>query len=259
MPAVDYAPNTPRWVDLGTSDLEAAKRFYSNLFGWTPESMSMEEAGGYTIFHKDGKSVCGGAPLMMEGQPTAWSTYVYVDDLDATVARVAENGGTMLVQPMDVMDVGRMAVMMDPQGAVVSAWQPKAHRGADLFNEPGTLTWNELASRDIEGSKRFYGAVFGWEGNTSEYGPSTYTEFKANGATVAGMREITPQEPADMPPHWLPYFAVADTDATVDKARQGGAGVLMPPTTVPPGRMAVVADPQGAVFAVIAMAAGDHA
>src|SRR5690242_12773598 len=187
MPAVDYKPNTARWVDLGTSDLEAAKTFYGALFGWRPESMG-EEAGNYTIFHQGDKSIAGAGPLMMEGQPTAWTTYVYVDDLDATAAKVAENGGTTLVQPMDVMDVGRMAVFMDPTGAVISAWQPKLHQGADLFNEPVALCWNELASRDIEASKKFYGAVFGWTGDTQPYGPMTYTEFKAAGETAAGMR-----------------------------------------------------------------------
>lgn len=256
MPAVDYAPNTPRWVDLGTSDLEGAKRYYSELFGWEPESMSMEEAGGYTILRKDGKQVAGAGPLMMDGQPTAWTTYIYVDDLDATTARVVEAGGTVLVPPMDVMDVGRMAVFMDPQGAVVSGWQPKAHQGAELFNEPGALTWNELASRDVEGSKRFYGTVFGWEGKTSPYGATSYTEFFAGGQTTAGMREMGEQDPPNVPPHWLAYFAVADCDATTEKARQLGGSVMVPPMTIPAGRFSVLADPQGAVFAVIATGGG---
>jgi len=250
MPAVDYAPNTPRWVDLGTSDLEAAKKFYGELFGWRPESMG-EEAGNYTIFHQGDKSIAGAGPLMMDGQPTAWTTYVYVDDLDATAARVAENGGTTLVQPMDVIDVGRMAVFMDPTGAVVSGWQPKLHRGADLFSEPVSLCWNELASRDIEKSKQFYGAVFGWAGTTGAYGPMTYTEFTAGGKTVAGMREMGPQDPPQVPPHWLAYFAVADCDATVAEAKKLGASVLSEPMTIPAGRFAVLADPQGAVFGVI--------
>jgi len=255
MPAVDYKPNTARWVDLGTADLEAAKAFYGALFGWRPESMG-EEAGNYTIFHQGDKSIAGAAPLMMEGQPTAWSTYIYVDDLDATAAKVAANGGTALVQPMDVMDVGRMAVFMDPTGAVVAAWQPKLHQGADLFNEPVSLCWNELASRDIEASKKFYGAVFGWTGDTQPYGPMTYTEFKANGETAAGMREMGPQDPPNLPPHWLAYFNVADTDATVEKAKGLGATVLAPAMDIPAGRFAVLADPQGAAFGVIRTGSG---
>jgi len=251
MPAVDYVANTPRWVDLGSPDLEASKRFYSSLFGWSAESMG-EEAGGYTLFNKGSAQVAGAGPLMMEGQPTAWTTYVYVDDLDATAAKVSAAGGTVLVAPMDVLDVGRMGVFLDSTGAAFAAWQPKAHTGAGLFNEPGSLTWNELASRDIEASKRFYASVFGWEGSTSPFGPTTYTEFKVNGNTIGGMRELGAQDAADVPPHWLVYFAVADTDATVAKAESEGAHSLVPPTTIPPGRFAVLADPQGAVFAIIA-------
>jgi predicted enzyme related to lactoylglutathione lyase len=259
MPAVDYAPNTPRWTDLGTSDLEAAKRFYGELFGWRAESMSMEEAGGYTIFHQGDKSICGAGPLMREGQPTAWMTYVYVDDLDATALAVGEAGGSSLVPPMDVMEVGRMAVFMDSTGAVVAAWQPKLHTGADLFNEPNAMCWNELASRDVEASKQFYKAAFGWEGTTEPFGPTTYTEFKAGGATVAGMREMGPQEPAEVPPHWLVYFAVADCDAIAAKVRELGGRVLSEPMTIPPGRFAVLSDPQGGMFAVIAMGHSDGA
>jgi uncharacterized protein len=255
MPAVDYAANTPRWVDVGSSDFEGSKAFYTSLFGWDPQSMG-EEAGGYTIFHKEGKSVAGGGPVMMEGQPNAWTTYVYVDDLDATTAKVTEAGGTTLVAPMDVMDVGRMAVFLDSTGAAFAAWQPKLHTGAELFNEAGTLTWNELASRDVEKSKAFYGAVFGWTGNTHAWGPSTYTEFAAEGKTIAGMREMGENDPPQVPPHWLAYFAVADCDATVAKAQELGGKVLMPAMTMDAGRFAVLSDPQGAAFAVIATGGG---
>jgi predicted enzyme related to lactoylglutathione lyase len=212
-----------------------------------------EEAGNYTLFSQGGKQVAGAGPLMMEGQPVAWTSYIYVDDLDATAAKVAAAGGTAIVPPMDVMDVGRMAVFLDPTGAAFASWQPRLHTGAELFNEPVALCWNELASRDIEASKRFYGSVFGWEGSTSPFGPTTYTEFQANGTTIAGMREMGPQDPPDVPPHWLAYFAVADTDAIAAKAEQLGGKVLVPPMTIPPGRFAVLSDPQGAVFAVIAM------
>jgi uncharacterized protein len=253
MPAVDYAPNTPRWVDLGSPDLEGSKRFYTQLFGWEADSMPVETAGGYTIMKQGGKQVAGAGPLMMEGQPTVWTTYVYVDDLDATAAKVSAAGGTVMVQPMDVMDVGRMAIFMDPQGAVVAGWQPQAHTGAELFNEPVSICWNELATRDVEGSKRFYNQVFGWTGETHPYGPTSYTELKAGDATAAGMREMGEQDPANVPPHWLVYFAVADTDATVAKAQELGARLLVPAMTIPAGRLAVLSDPQGAVFAVIAM------
>jgi predicted enzyme related to lactoylglutathione lyase len=253
MPAVDYVPNTPRWVDLGSPDVEASKRFYSEVFGWEPDTIPDPNAGGYTMLKSGGKAVAGMGPLMMEGQPPAWTTYVYVDDLDATAAKAQEAGGTALVPPMDVMGVGRMAVFMDPTGAVFSAWQPQQHYGADTYNEPVALTWNELASRDVETSKAFYGKVFGWDGKTNEWGPTTYTEFSAGGKVVAGMREMGPMDPAEVPPHWLAYFAVEDCDATVEKATKAGATVLSPPMTIPAGRFAVVADPQGAVFAVISV------
>ncbi len=253
MPAVDYAPNTPRWVDLGSPDIEASKRFYSSLFGWQPDTIPDPNAGGYTIFNQGGKSVAGGGPLMMEGQPPAWQTYVYVDDADAVSAKVAANGGTVLVQPMDVMGQGKMAVFLDPQGAAFATWQPLEHTGADVFNEPVALCWNELAAGDVDAAKAFYGKVFGWEGATQQMGPMTYTEFKASGNSIAGMRPLMPDDKqAGMPPHWLVYFAVADTDAIAAKAAELGATVLQPPMDIPVGRMAVIRDPQGAVFAVIA-------
>lgn len=254
MPAIPYVPNTPRWVDLGTSDLDASLAFYCGLFGWEADRMPMETAGGYTILEHDGRSVAGAGPLMMEAQPTAWTTYVYVDDLDATAGQVSLAGGTILVQPMDVLDVGRMAVFMDAEGAVFAGWQPGTNQGAELFDEPGSLCWNELASRDIEKSKRFYAEVFGWTAKTEPFGPTSYSEFYAGEAAVAGMREIGPADPPHVPPHWLAYFAVADCDATVARARELGATVSGEPMTIPAGRFAVLGDPQGAVFAVIAMA-----
>ena len=251
MPAVDYAPNTPRWVDLGSPDVEASKKFYSELFGWEPDTVADPSAGGYTMFKQGGGGVAGLGPLQMEGQPPAWTTYVYVDDVNDVAARVNANGGTALAPPFDVMGVGRMGVFMDPTGAVFSAWQPIVHKGADLYNEPVSLTWNELASRDIETSKKFYGAVFGWDGRTNPWGPTSYTEFSAAGKVIAGMREMGEQDPAEVPPHWLVYFAVADADAIAEKAKQLGGSVIVPPMTIEPGRFSVLADPQGAVFAVI--------
>lgn len=252
MPAVDYAPNTPRWVDLGSSDVAGAKRFYSELFGWDADTMEDPNAGGYTIFKQGDKSIAGLGPLQMEGQPTAWATYVYVDDAKAVADKVAAGGGSTLVPPMDVMGQGTMAVFMDPQGGAFCVWQPAEHTGADLFNEPVSLAWNEYATRDVDKAKSFYGAVFGWDGDTHAWGPTTYTEFKAADKVIAGMREMGAMDPAEMPPHWLAYFSVADTDATVAKATALGGKVLAPAMDIDAGRFAVLADPQGAVFAVIA-------
>ncbi|HXA27231.1 MAG TPA: VOC family protein [Candidatus Angelobacter sp.] len=252
MPSVDYVPGVPMWIDLGTSDLEAATRFYSSIFGWEFQSAG-PEAGGYGFFMLNGKMVAGAGPLMSEQQPIVWSTYIDTDDADATVAKAREAGGTVIVEPMDVMDVGRMAFFIDPTGAAIGVWQPKTHTGAELANEPGAFTWNELATRDVEGAKAFYNKVFGWTGDTLPFGPTTYTELKLGGRTIGGMREIGPDEPAQMPAHWLVYFAVADTDAAVAKVGEQGGKVLVPATDIDPGRFSVFTDPQGAPFAVIAL------
>lgn len=248
-----YAPGTPSWVDLGSPDLDASSAFYTQLFGWTAGVAPQPEAGGYTMFYQEGKAVAGMGPLMMEGQPPAWSTYVTVDDADKTAAVAKEAGATVFLEPMDVLDVGRMAIFADPAGAVISIWQPRAHIGAELVNEPVSLSWNELATRDIDGAKEFYGRVFSWTGNTAEVGGQQYTEWKLGDDTIAGMLEMGDNFPADVPPHWLAYFAVENTDATVAKAIELGASVVAPAMDIPPGRMAVISDPQGAVFAVIAL------
>lgn len=247
-----HPPGTPIWVDLGTSDLADAQRFYGELFGWTAHVSPEPQAGGYTIFNKDGKPVAGAGPLFSEDQPVAWSTYVATDDAEATAARVATAGGKVLTAPLDVMGQGRMAVFMDQAGAPFSVWQPIEMPGAQLFNVPGSLCWNELTTRDPAGCKEFYGAVFGWGAKDNEYGEFTYTEFQLNGRTVAGMMPMLGDEwPAEMPPHWMVYFAVADCDATATRAAQLGGIVSVPPTQTPMGPFAILNDPQGAVFSVI--------
>jgi predicted enzyme related to lactoylglutathione lyase len=249
----EYAPGTPGWVDLGSPDPAAAKGFYESLFGWEIQDMG-PDAGGYMIASLRGKQVAGLGPIMgPPGTPPAWMTYVYVEDADATAKKIEEAGGKPLMPPFDVMEAGRMAVFMDAEGAVCAIWQPNQHRGAQLVNEAGAFCWNELASRDPEGAKQFYGAVFGWVGDTQTMGDMTYTEWKLNGETIGGMRPIGPMDPPGLPAHWLVYFATDDTDASVAKVTEGGGTVMVPPTDIPPGRFAVVSDPQGAVFALIKM------
>ncbi len=154
MPRIDsYSPGTPSWVDLASPDVEASVAFYGGLFGWEAPELA-PEAGGYRTFELGGVAVAGCGPIMMEGQPPAWLTYVSVDDADGAVARITEAGGTVYVQPMDVLDVGRMAVFADPTGGACAVWQAKAHIGAGLVNEPGALVWNELATRDTESCHR---------------------------------------------------------------------------------------------------------
>jgi len=247
---IEYEPGTPSWVDVSTSDLGASGAFYSKLFGWEAEDQGAD-AGHYTMFRMRGLNVAGMGQRMDENQPPAWTTYVTVRDADATVAKVREAGGAVFMEPMDVLDVGRMAVLADPTGAVFALWQPRAHQGAQLANEPDTFCWNELNTRDTAAAIPFYEAVFGWTAETNQMGPMTYTEWKVDGRTVAGMMDMPPDVPAEVPAHWLVYFAVSDCDATVANATSLGATTFMPPTDIPPGRFAVLGDPQGAVFAVI--------
>jgi len=247
-----YPPGTPSWVDLASSDPDTAKAFYSTLFGWTVDEQG-PEAGGYAMFLKKDKTVSGVGPLAMEGQPSAWTTYVTVDEADVTVDKAKGAGATVYVEPMDVLDVGRMAVFADPTGAAIALWQPRAHQGAQLANEPGTFCWNELQTRDTEAAKAFYHTVFGWDASTSEMDGMSYTEWKNGENVVGGMMDMPAGVPAAVPAHWLVYFAVEDCDATLATATANGATVMVPATDIPPGRFAVLADPAGAVFAVIKM------
>jgi uncharacterized protein len=252
----EYTPGTPSWVDLASPDLPASVSFYRDLFEWEPDDQG-PEAGGYTIFRMSGEPVAGAGPLMMEGQPTAWTSYVSVADADAAVAKAKEAGATVFVEPMDVMDVGRMAVFADPTGAAIAIWQPKAHKGAGIVNEPGALCWNELASRDPSAASAFYRSVFGWDAASSDVGGMTYFEWKLGGdRTIGGMMPMPAEVPAEIPSYWLPYFAVADCDRAVDRASEGGAVVTVQATDIPAGRFAVLNDPQGAMFGIIAPTSG---
>ncbi len=249
-----YTPRTPCWVELGTPDIEATAAFYGELFGWElPELPNSAELGGYRRAKKSGKDVAGVAPLMQEGQPPAWSTYVSVTDAAATLATVREAGGQVIVEPMDVRGLGTMGVFSDSTGAVCGVWQPGTFIGAELVNEPGTFGWNELGTRDTAAAKEFYGSVFGWSYDDEEsVRAGTYTVWKAGEAMVGGMLDMNAvQMPAEMPPHWLVYFTVEDTDAAAEKARGGGGDVRMDPVDIPVGRFAVLADQFGAAFAVM--------
>jgi uncharacterized protein len=249
-----YDNGVPSWVDLGSPDLAKAKAFYGGLLGWEcPEGPP--EAGGYSVCLLNGKTVAGLGPQMNPDFPPVWMTYVNVDDADATVAKASGGGGAVFVPPMDVLDVGRMAILADPLGAVFGLWQPKSHMGAQVVNEPGSLCWNELITTDLDASKAFYKAVFGWDAEDQgpPGGPPAYTEWKLAGRSVGGMMLKHGDMPAEMPPNWGVYFAVADTDATVAKAQQLGGAVFMGPTDIEPGRFAVLADDQGVVFNVLAL------
>lgn len=248
-----YEDGVPSWVDMGSTDLAKSRTFYGGLFGWNcPEGPP--EAGGYSVCDLGGRTVAGLGPQMNPEFPPAWMTYVNVDDADATASGVAANGGTVLVPPMDVMDAGRMAILGDPLGAVLGLWQPNQHTGAQLANEPGSYCWSELITTDLDASKNFYKAVYGWD--AEDQGPAPggghgYTEWKLGGRSVGGMMAKTPEMPAEMPPNWGVYFAVADTDASVVKAQELGGSLFMGPMDIEPGRFAVLADDVGAVFSVL--------
>jgi predicted enzyme related to lactoylglutathione lyase len=248
-----YTPGTPCWVELGTPDIDATAAFYGALFGWEiPEQPNSAQLGGYRRAKKNGKDVAGVAPLMQEGQPPAWSTYVSVADAAATLAAVGEAGGQVVVEPMDVVGLGTMAVFTDPTGAVCGIWQPGTFAGAELVNEPGALSWNELGTRDPAAAKAFYSAVFGWGTKDHEMGEmGIYTEWLAGEASIGGMMDISGRVPDEVPAHWLTYFAVENTDAAVETAKSSGGGVSFGPIDIPAGRFAIVTDPHGAAFAVI--------
>ena len=251
----EYAPGTPNWVDLQTTDQAAAKDFYGGLFGWTYEDTPTGDAPDapiYSMALRNGKHVAAIAPLgdqAAAGVPPHWNSYVSVSDVDATMSLVEGAGGTVVMAPFDVLDAGRMGVMMDPTGAMIAAWQPKNNIGAQLVNETGAFSWNELVTPDVPKAVGFYNKVFGWEGGAVE--GMEYTELKLNGESIAGA--MNPPMPG-MPPVWGIYFSTDDTDATVEMAKSLGGAVFMEPTDIPPGRFAVLADPQGAMFNVIKMA-----
>ncbi|MEV4864812.1 VOC family protein [Streptomyces ossamyceticus] len=237
----------PCWTELGTGDLEAAKRFYTELFGWRPETDPRQEAGGYTVAHLGDAAVAALAPLYQESQPVAWNVSFAVADADAAVGSVRAAGGSIVLEPMDVFDIGRFAVAFDPGGAAFQLWEARTFPGAGLFNAPGALGWVELLTRAPEGAEAFYTTVFGWTVHASEH----YTQWGIAGADFGGMITMDEKFPHEVPSHWLPYFAVEDVDDTARIAVGAGGTVFMEPTTVPEGpRIAVLRDPQGAMFGV---------
>ncbi len=250
-----YAPGTFCWAELTTTDGEAAKKFYTALFGWDAADMPIGPDMVYTMFKQDGKDV--GAVYQMTGEmkaqgiPPNWLSYASVPSADETVEKAKSLGATILQEPMDVFEFGRMAVIKDPTDAVFALWQPGLHAGAGITNLPNSMCWNELATRDTAKAGEFYQKLFGWGGDAQEMGPMTYTMFTNQAQPTAGMYE-PPPEMGNVPPHWLVYFAVADSDELAKKATELGANVCVPPSDIPGiGRFAIIQDPQGAAFAII--------
>lgn len=246
-----HAPGTPIWVDLSSPDVAAATRFYGQLFGWRSEDLG-EQSGHYNFFYNGDKVVAAVGPQQNPQQPPAWMTYVGTDDADGVARKVSEAGGQVLVAPFDVMDQGRMGIFMDTTGGAFAVWQPAKMQGAEQFNTPVSLSWNELHSRDVEAAKAFYPRVFGWGVKANEMGPGMgqYIEWQVEGRSVAGGQGMQ-QEPEGIPTYWLTYFTVANTDETVKRTSELGGKVVAPAMDIPQGRIAILADPQGATFAVI--------
>jgi predicted enzyme related to lactoylglutathione lyase len=273
MPERDgYLPGVPCWVDTSQPDPDAAVAFYRGLFGWDLENtMPPDSPGKYFIARLRGGDVAAVGSPPEGGPPQAvWNTYIWVQSADQAAAKVRDAGGRVLTEPFDVMDAGRMAVCTDPEGAAFCAWQAKEHKGARIVNEPGSLNFNGLGTRDVAGAKAFYGSVFGWEtlelgGGAQMWRLPGYGEYLEQGDpglrkrvaeagapegfadVVASLAPIADDQP-ELPPHWDVTFAVADADATAERAAELGGRVLAPPFDAPWVRMTVIADPQGATF-----------
>lgn len=266
-----YIPGVPCWVDTSQPDPAAAADFYRGLFGWElVDAMPPGSPATYLTARLNGGDVAAVGSVPEGAPPTAmWNTYVWVDDADETADRVRAAGGTVLTEPFDIFDSGRLAVFADPEGAVFCVWQARAHRGATVVNEPGSLNFNDLNTRDPERAKAFYGAVFGWEaldvGGAQMWALPAYGDFLE--ARTPGMRagmadmgapvgfenvvaSISPiaADAPDTPAHWGVTFAVADADEIAQRAAELGGTVVVAPFDAPWVRMAVIADPQGATF-----------
>jgi uncharacterized protein len=245
MIVASYKPGMPCWADLITADIAKSEAFYSGLFGWAiPEGN--EAFGGYRNATLNGSTTAGLMPKMDPQQFEAWSTYVAVADADATLAKVQAAGGSAMFPIMDVGDLGRMGVFIDPFGTVFGVWQPAIHTGAQVYGEPGAMTWIELTTDNIDGSKVFYADVFGW----TVGGNDSYIEFSVDGEMIAGMMP-KPESMTGMPNFWGVYFEVGNADDAVAKAASLGGTVYMPPTQVDAGRFAVLADSNGTMFNII--------
>jgi hypothetical protein len=242
------------WIELATTDQNAAKSFYQSLFGWGPQDSPMGPGEFYTIFKLAGRDAAAAYTLRAEQRaqnvPPNWMLYVAVANADKSAAKAKELGGTVVVDAFDVMDAGRMAVIQDPTGAYVSVWQPIKHSGIRIAEVPGTLCWADLSTPDPKSAGAFYAGLFGWQMILDEKDPSGYLHIKNGEQFIGGIPPAKHRQPG-VPPHWLPYFMVDNVDAIAAKAKQAGANQCLPPMTMENvGRMSVIADPQGAVFAI---------
>ena len=244
------------WIELGTTDQNAAKKFYGTLFGWDVKDLPMGPGGSYTMFKVQGRDAAAGYTLRPDqqaaGVPPHWMIYVAVESADASARKAEQLGGKVVAPPFDVYTVGRMAVIQDPTGAFVSLWQAKDGPGIGIAGEDGTLCWADLSTPDQARASKFYSDLFGWKmvADTDDKPPSGYLHIKNGEDFIGGIPPAQHRDP-NVPPHWLAYFQVSNCDATAAKAKALGASFYLGPMTMEGvGRMAVIADPQRAVFAI---------
>jgi predicted enzyme related to lactoylglutathione lyase len=247
MPTRDTAwpAGTPCWIDYGAADVDAAKTFYADVLGWTYAGGD-PEYGGYLTCETGGRAAAGIAPQQDAADPPRWTTYFATDDTDASAASITGAGGTVVAAPMDVGPLGRMAIVLDPQGNTFGLWQAAQHTGVEIYNEPGGLVWNEAAVEDVAAAKAFYETVFGFTFTEME-GAGGYSTFATDGGPLGGLGGHQPGSPKG----WTACFSVSSTDAAVTAVEQGGGKVSMAATDTPFGRFAVVEDPWGAPFSVM--------
>ncbi len=250
-----HAPGTFCWAELATPDSQAGKRFYTELFGWSFEEQPIGEGQFYTMFNVGGRQVAAAYQQTPEttapGVPPHWLSYVATDSADRSTTRARELGGTVILEPFDVFEFGRMSVIQDPAGAVFGLWESKLHTGAGIVGEPNSMCWQELNTTDTDRAADFYSGVFGWEPQKQTMLDFVYTYFKQGERMSGGMMKIQP-EWGPVPPHWMVYFAVDDCDGKAAQAEKLGGKILTPPADVPEiGRFALLQDPQGAAFAII--------
>jgi uncharacterized protein len=253
MPNIDkHQPGSFCWIELATTDQPAAKKFYSGLFGWQVNDMPMGPTDVYTIFRLDGRDASAGCTLRpdQKGVPPYWMLYIAVDNADAAVTRATKAGGKVFAPAFDVMDAGRMAVIADPTGATFCVWQAGKNNGIGIAGVDGTLYWADLSSPDPDRARKFYADMFGWKFGVDTDDPSGYVHIQNGEEFIGGIPPAKYRQPGT-PAHWLPYFYTSSCDDAAAKAKQLGAKFYMEPVTMENvGRFGVLADPQGATFAI---------
>ncbi|MGA4841282.1 VOC family protein [Streptomyces sp. G45] len=253
---MEFTEGVPCWVDAMLPDVEGGKRFYGELFGWTFDEGAGPEYGHYTQAALDGRPAAALAPKPDGRMPTAWTAYLATADAAAAAARIRDAGGQVITEPVAVGPFGTMALAADPEGAVFGLWQAGTHRGFGVVREPGAFCWTEVYARDKAVVDPFYESVFGYAGHDAEIGGDDFRMWSPAGTaagpdTAVGGRAVSASLPAEMPAHFLSYFAVADCDATAAAARRLGGRVRDEPYDIPYGRVAVLVDNQGAAFGVL--------